>query len=465
MKIKKTLILFAIILLLLLSCDKPEFTNMVDTDFTFPAPTEFSITLTSPISCELNWQDNSEGEQGFKIDRKKDSEEWVIAYQTVNENVETLSETNLTSTSTYQYRVYGFADENTSAPITGEINMTFPAPTNLSISITSVTSCELNWDYSGFGDEEGFKIERRLSGGSWAEIAQLEISNTDYEDTGLTEGETYEYQVYAYNSLCNGNAVFETIELSIVFEGFVFVEGGTFQMGDRFGEGSSNELPLHDVTLNSFYMAETEVTQAEYEELIGNNPSNSSYGIGDNYPVNTVSWYDMIAYCNAKSTAEGLTPVYSGSGTSTTCDWNANGYRLPTEAEWEYAARGGNEGDNDNYRYSGCHNESDLPNYAWYSSNSSSTSHEVGTKLHNQLGLYDMSGNLWEWCWDWYDSSYYSSSPSSNPHGADGGSYRVLRGGYWSNSAHPCRVAHRADYTPSYTDYYFGFRVCRNNPE
>lgn len=226
MRIKKILILFAIVSLLLLSCDKPEFTNLVDTDMTFPAPTNLSITQTSITSCNLSWQDNSTGEQGFKIDRKKDSEEWVIAYQTVGENVETLTETNLTATSTYQYRVYGFADENTSSSITGEINMTFPAPTNLLIEQTSLTSCELNWNYSGFGDEEGFKIERRLSGGSWTEIAQLEISDTNYEDTGFTESGTYEYQIYAYNSECNGIAIFGIIELNFAID----IDGNVYQV-------------------------------------------------------------------------------------------------------------------------------------------------------------------------------------------------------------------------------------------
>jgi len=209
----KILILLAVALILILSCDKPEFTNLADPDLEFPAPTNLSIYGTSVTSCELNWQDNSIGEQGFKIDRKKDSENWVIVYQTVSENVETIIETGLTTTSTYQYRVYGFADENTSASIIGEINMTFPAPTNLTITQTSFTSCEISWNYSGFGDEDGFKIERRLIGGNWIEIVQIGISETSFEDTGLIEEETYEYQVFAFNSLCNGNAVTETIEL------------------------------------------------------------------------------------------------------------------------------------------------------------------------------------------------------------------------------------------------------------
>jgi len=213
MMTKKILFIFVVILLFITACDKPEFTNLADTDLEFPAPTNLSISAISVTSCELNWQDNSIGEQGFKIDRKKDNENWVIPYQTVGENVEILTETGITATSTYQYRVYGFADENTSTSITGEINMTFPAPTNLIITTTSITSCELSWNYSGFGDEDGFKIERRLIGENWIEIVQIGISETSFEDTGLIEEETYEYQVFAFNSLCNGNAVTETIEL------------------------------------------------------------------------------------------------------------------------------------------------------------------------------------------------------------------------------------------------------------
>ena len=227
MRTIKILLLFTITSLLLLSCDKPEFTNLADTDLEFPAPTNLTITATSVTSCELNWEDNSNGEQYFMIDRKKDNEEWIIPYQTVGSNVESLTDTSLIVTSTYQYSVYGFADENTSSSITGEINMIFPTPTNLSIIQTSFTSCELNWDYSGFGDEEGFRIERRLIGGSWSVIAELSISVNSYEDIELTEEETYEYQVYAFNSLCNGNVITETIELRIIVTD---IDGNVYQV-------------------------------------------------------------------------------------------------------------------------------------------------------------------------------------------------------------------------------------------
>jgi formylglycine-generating enzyme required for sulfatase activity len=267
----------------------------------------------------------------------------------------------------------------------------------------------------------------------------------------------------------SGNQEFEISEITgITFEtatqppvNMIFVEGGTFQMGDRFSEGDDDELPLHDVTVSDFYMAEMEITQADYEALIGENPS-VGYGVGDNKPVYCISWYDAIDYCNALSIQEGLNPCYSGEEEDTVCDWNANGYRLPTEAEWEYAARGGIH-QTDNYRYSGCHDEEDLTDFAWFASNSNLVCEDVGTKSANQLGLYDMSGNIIEWCWDHFDADYYSISPNLNPTGPEEGSYHILRSGYWNNYANQCRIADRGHTAPYYRNYYNGFRVARNS--
>ncbi|MEA1972993.1 MAG: SUMF1/EgtB/PvdO family nonheme iron enzyme, partial [Candidatus Cloacimonadota bacterium] len=223
-------------------------------------------------------------------------------------------------------------------------------------------------------------------------------------------------------------------EGSDVPESFVFVKGGTFQMGSK--NGQSDEKPVHSVTIGEngdsrvqtgFYIGKYEVTQKEWKDVMGNNPSNWK---GDNLPVERVSWYDAVEFCNKKSKKEGLQKCYSGSGKNIKCNFFANGYRLPTEAEWEYAARGGNlangldlrNGEKTYYKYSGSNNIKDV---AWYYGNSGSQTHSVGQKQPNKLGIYDMSGNVGEWCNDWYDSSYYNSSPISNPHGANSGSYRV----------------------------------------
>jgi formylglycine-generating enzyme required for sulfatase activity len=230
----------------------------------------------------------------------------------------------------------------------------------------------------------------------------------------------------------------------------VRVEGGTFQMGTT--NGDSDEKPVHTVTVKGFYMGKYEVTQKEWREIMGSNPS---YFKGDNLPVECVSWNEAIEYCNKRSLKEGLTPAYRGSGNSITCDFNATGYRLPTEAEWEYAAKGGNQ-DYLTYEYAGGNSADSV---AWYDGNSGSKTHPVGTKQPNSLGLYDMSGNVWEWCWDWYGS--YSSESQTDPTGVSSGTTRVSRGGGWINSAADVRAAGRISGTPLNRNYCLGFRLVR----
>jgi len=262
--------------------------------------------------------------------------------------------------------------------------------------------------------------------------------------------------------------------------GMVYVQGGTFQMGDSFSEGNTWELPVHSVTLSSFYMGKYEVTQAEWSAYM---PAEnwSSYGTGNTYPAYYVSWYKIIKYCNLKSMAEGLTPCYTISGSTdpavwgavptsnnttwnaVVCNWSAKGYRLPTEAEWEYAARGGIH-NADNLRYSGCHVEADLTNYAWYYGNyTTDTSQPVGTKLPNQLGLYDMSGNEWEWCWDWWVDTY-TTEAQVNPTGPltpTEFAGRDSRGGYWGIYSEYSRVAARDYRYPYNGSSTVGFRLSR----
>lgn len=252
---------------------------------------------------------------------------------------------------------------------------------------------------------------------------------------------------------------------------FALVPGGIFTMGDTRGGGFPNELPTHIVTVSTFIIGKYEVTQGEYQSIMGYNPA-SGFGVGVSYPGYYVNWYSALKYCNLRSMNEGLTPVYTISGstnpnewgavpdwvTSATwdaviCNWNANGYRLPTEAEWEFAARSGTA--TPDYLYSG---SDDINVVAWYETNSGSSSHPVGIKASNELGIYDISGNAWEWVWDVYDT-YYDGA-QTNPHGAFNGIYRVGRGGAWLYGDLDCRLVVRHRYQPYFSSY-VGFRLSR----
>ena len=232
----------------------------------------------------------------------------------------------------------------------------------------------------------------------------------------------------------------------------VKVAGGTFQMGATSEQGSDaydSETPVHSVTLSDYYIGETEVTQALWYAVMGQRPTsggnsqwNSSYGLGDNYPVYYVTWNDCQEF---------ITKLNQLTGQS---------FRLPTEAEWEFAARGGNS--SLGYKYAGSNTIGDV---AWYSENScdlgSSSpdygTHPVATKSPNELGLYDMSGNVWEWCQDWF--GVYSSSAQTDPVGPSSGTFRVIRGGCWDNYFSFCRVSYRYNVTPSYRDRDLGLRL------
>jgi hypothetical protein len=222
----------------------------------------------------------------------------------------------------------------------------------------------------------------------------------------------------------------------------IYVGGGTFNR-----KGSN-------LTVSDFYIGKTEVTQEQYQSVMGKNPSKNR-DAGDNYPVHDVTWYNAVEFCNSLSEMEGLTKCYSGSGNSITCNLLENGYRLPTEAEWEYAARGGNQ--SRGFEYSGSNS---IDGVAWYLSNSGSKTHAVGTKDPNELGIYDMSGNVWEWCNDW--DGDYNSSAQTNPVGPSTGSTRVLRGGSVATVIPHCRVTNSSSFAPDNSLDFNGFRIVRN---
>ena len=227
----------------------------------------------------------------------------------------------------------------------------------------------------------------------------------------------------------------QTFTVNGVSFDMIAVAGGTFTMGataEQGSDASNKEEPSHQVTLSSYYIGKTEVTQRLWQAVMRSNPSNHS---GNNFPVEQVSWNDCQTFITKLNELTGMN------------------FRLPTETEWEFAARGGNK--SQGYKYSGSNTIDDV---AWYRSNSSSQTLPVATKAPNELGIYDMSGNVWEWCIDWYGD--YSSSAQTNPTGPVSGSYRVLRGGSWNAGAGGCRVSYRIYGSPDDTNDCIGLRLC-----
>ena len=266
--------------------------------------------------------------------------------------------------------------------------------------------------------------------------------------------------------------------------GFALISVGTFQMGDSFGEGDAGERPLRQVTVSAFYMAERETTKALWDEVrawgVSHGYTDLAVGGGkaSHHPVQNVTWFDVVKWCNARSEKEGLVPCYTVGGTPMrtgtaipVVHWTAKGYRLPTEAEWEKAARGGlkekrfpwgdtithsqvNYQSNEQFApdispMRGFHPTYDIGDFPYTS--------PVGSFKANGYGLYDMTGNVWEWCWDWYGT--YPSGQPTDPKGSASGLVRVQRGGSWGNYAYFCRVSARDRCNPFLSDYALGFRV------
>jgi len=235
--------------------------------------------------------------------------------------------------------------------------------------------------------------------------------------------------------------------------GFVLVEAGSFFMGseEHSTERQADEQ-MHRVTIREpIYISRHEITQSEYLAITGENPSMHQ---GENLPVENVSWYDAILYCNIRSKQEGLIPCYLFLDGQILCDFSSDGYRLPTEAEWEFAARGGSDGNRQAYAGS-----DRLSSVGWYVDNADAKTHAVGSLEPNRLGLFDMSGNVSEWCWDWYGD--YPNHPIVDPRGPTSGVWRVERGGGWYAEPGFCRTANRNSSSPRTTSGGLGFRVVR----
>lgn len=225
----------------------------------------------------------------------------------------------------------------------------------------------------------------------------------------------------------------------------VRLAGGRFQMGDK----DQVDATPHEVVVSSFYMDKYLVTQEQYQKVMGSNPSRWKE---DKNPVEQVRWSDAVKYCNRRSESEGLQPCYD-LGTWR-CNFEANGYRLPTEAEWEYACRAGTAG-----AYFFGETPAKLGDYAWFGKNAGGHPRPVGQKQPNPWGFYDIYGNVWEWCNDFYKVDYYKESPREDPRGPSEGKTKVVRGGAWRFSAENCRSGYRYNENPGYADVCFGYDI------
>ena len=365
--------------------------------------------------------------------------------------------TGLTANTTYYVRAYATNEKGTSygeeKSFTTLQNIELPTVTTTNVSNITQTTATSGGNVT---DDGNAVVTAR--GVCWSTSQNPTISNSHTTDgngtgsftsnmTGLTANTTYYVRAYAtnekgtsYGEQRSFTTLEEDLENQVVnVNGVSFkmikVEGGTFQMGATSEQGSAAEIdeyPVHSVTLSDYYIGETEVTQELWEAVMGSNPSDFS---GNQKPVEMVSWNDCKEFITNLNNLTGMN------------------FRLPTEAEWEYAARGGNE--SQGYRYSGSNT---IDNVAWYYDNSGSETHNVKTKSPNELGIYDMSGNVIEWCEDWYGN--YSSGSQTNPAGPSTGSNRVNRGGGWTSTAGICRVSRRNFSNPGSRYYNLGLRLC-----
>jgi formylglycine-generating enzyme required for sulfatase activity len=329
-----------------------------------------------------------------------------------------------------------------------------PSPGNVMATLSN-HAIHISW--SSVAGAIDYEVQRSNDNDTYSLLAEG-ITDTSFTDSSPLIGSNY-YKVKARNTTYdgmlseaspevsflgengsdgNGGETFTEIVNGVSFD-MIGVEGGTFTMGTASEPGNDydyDERPAHSVNLSSYSIGKYEVTQGLWKAVMDTFPDkapSSSYGLGDDYPVYNVSWSDATAFI------------------SKLCELTGKNYHLPTEAEWEYAARGGKN--SQGYEYIG---SNEVNSVAWYDGNSSS-SHPVGTKSPNELGIYDMGGNVWEWCYDRYD--FYSDLDQTNPQGPSAGSTRVIRGGSWDFSIIHCRPSFRCLSAPDIRFIYMGFRL------
>ena len=482
MKPRLIIILFA---LGLITCTKnQDLNNAVDPQVELKSPSELVVTNMTETTISFKWKNNNtitNADTSAKniIEQSLDNVNFITATIVQIDSTTTTVVGSYLTTNTYYFRVKAktqFKISNYSNVATYQLS--FPAPSNTRINSLTASQAVITWsDNSSF--ETGFEIEQSVNEGVFTLVKTVDANITSaLIISAFDHSAKYSFRVKAITT--TNSSLYSTSPNSTISEiaGLVIIEGGTFTMGSPTGVGSTDEQPPHSVTLYDYYLSRTEIRWGMWDTVYQwakNNgytdlPAGRKGYNGDaNHPVTEVNWYDIVKWCNARSQKEGLPPIYYTDSnfiaiykTSETdlqnimVNWKANGYRLPTEAEWEYAARGGNM--SRGFSYSG---SIILDSIGWYNDNSISNTHTAGTKAPNELGLYDMSGNVYEFCWDWYGT--YPSTAQTNPYGPITGMYRILRGGSFTVGDYNCRVALRSHHDlPNKREINFGFRCVKN---
>lgn len=441
--------------------DERQTTGVMNTvNCSLPVPENFRIENVDLSKIKLTWEDSSDFNLGYKIERRFEQSDWEEIKTTTNNSY---TDTTFDFNTVVYYKVYSFAQNQLSEPVVESNRTDISSATNIDYHIDSQNQVTLNWDYADTG-HDAFRIDRKQGNENW-NLNYQTISNADQSFTDNVDLLTHNYSYRVMVEIRGQNS--EYIETRINYFDLVRVDEGSFEMGCTFEQNNCDtdeEFPVHTVYINSFYISKHEIDNRKFVDFLNSincNPDGSFndqvYGNvkyleieeedcpiyfngikfdvdeKENHPVNHVTWFGANAFAN----------------------W-ASG-RLPTEAEWEFAARGGAQGTA--FEFSGSNNPDDV---AWLNANSDGHTHKIGLKQENELGIHDMTGNVWEWCHDWWDKDYYSVSPDNNPQGPESGERRVIRGGSFYNVSLNSRVANRYYYSPGTSRNFIGFRIVRN---